>query len=128
MQDTSTQKTVLLIGASRGLGFAMDEEYLKRGWRVIGYDIDAARKKEAADAGVALAADGAEGIARQEEEPADLIITDLIMPEKEGIILALTSSAAENRLPKPNMKVITKMAMIAIRLKRPTRTSCPQFV
>jgi NAD(P)-dependent dehydrogenase (short-subunit alcohol dehydrogenase family) len=35
MQDISRQKTVLLIGASRGLGFAMVEEYLKRGWRVI---------------------------------------------------------------------------------------------
>ncbi|WP_322015589.1 SDR family NAD(P)-dependent oxidoreductase [Paraburkholderia sp. J12] len=35
MQDTSEQKTVLLIGASRGLGFAMVEEYLRRGWRVI---------------------------------------------------------------------------------------------
>lgn len=35
MQDSSPQKTVLLIGASRGLGFAMAEEYLKRGWRVI---------------------------------------------------------------------------------------------
>lgn len=35
MQDLSTQKTVLLIGASRGLGFAMVEEYLRRGWRVI---------------------------------------------------------------------------------------------
>ncbi len=35
MQDISTQKTILLIGASRGLGFAMVEEYLKRGWRVI---------------------------------------------------------------------------------------------
>ncbi|MGV2290611.1 SDR family NAD(P)-dependent oxidoreductase [Trinickia sp. YCB016] len=35
MQDVSAQKTVLLIGASRGLGFAMVEEYLKRGWRVI---------------------------------------------------------------------------------------------
>ncbi|WP_374625590.1 SDR family oxidoreductase [Pandoraea sp.] len=31
----STQKTVLLIGASRGLGYAMAEEYLRRGWRVI---------------------------------------------------------------------------------------------
>jgi NAD(P)-dependent dehydrogenase (short-subunit alcohol dehydrogenase family) len=31
----SSQKTVLLIGASRGLGFAMVEEYLKRGWQVI---------------------------------------------------------------------------------------------
>ncbi|WP_345814913.1 SDR family NAD(P)-dependent oxidoreductase [Paraburkholderia sp. PREW-6R] len=35
MQDVSAQKTVLLIGASRGLGLAMVEEYLKRGWRVI---------------------------------------------------------------------------------------------
>jgi NAD(P)-dependent dehydrogenase (short-subunit alcohol dehydrogenase family) len=35
MQDTPPRKTVLVIGASRGLGFAMVEEYLKRGWRVI---------------------------------------------------------------------------------------------
>jgi NAD(P)-dependent dehydrogenase (short-subunit alcohol dehydrogenase family) len=35
MQDNSPQKTILLIGASRGLGFAMVDEYLKRGWRVI---------------------------------------------------------------------------------------------
>ncbi|RZF26141.1 SDR family NAD(P)-dependent oxidoreductase [Paraburkholderia sp. UYCP14C] len=35
MQSANRQKTVLLIGASRGLGFAMVEEYLKRGWRVI---------------------------------------------------------------------------------------------
>jgi NAD(P)-dependent dehydrogenase (short-subunit alcohol dehydrogenase family) len=35
MQQASSQKTVLVIGASRGLGFAIVEEYLKRGWRVI---------------------------------------------------------------------------------------------
>jgi NAD(P)-dependent dehydrogenase (short-subunit alcohol dehydrogenase family) len=35
MQDISPRKSVLLVGASRGLGFAMVEEYLKRGWRVI---------------------------------------------------------------------------------------------
>ncbi|MGF6468997.1 SDR family NAD(P)-dependent oxidoreductase [Paraburkholderia youngii] len=35
MQPATEHKTVLLIGASRGLGFAMVEEYLKRGWRVI---------------------------------------------------------------------------------------------
>ncbi|MFM0592597.1 MULTISPECIES: SDR family NAD(P)-dependent oxidoreductase [Paraburkholderia] len=35
MQITSAQKTVLLVGASRGLGLAMAAEYLKRGWRVI---------------------------------------------------------------------------------------------
>jgi NAD(P)-dependent dehydrogenase (short-subunit alcohol dehydrogenase family) len=35
MQKGSPQKSVLLIGASRGLGFAMAAEYLRRGWRVI---------------------------------------------------------------------------------------------
>lgn len=35
MKTTSPQKTVLVVGASRGLGFAMVEEYLKRGWWVI---------------------------------------------------------------------------------------------
>ncbi|WP_176059368.1 SDR family NAD(P)-dependent oxidoreductase [Paraburkholderia sp. BCC1876] len=35
MQISPRQKTILLIGASRGLGLAMTAEYLKRGWRVI---------------------------------------------------------------------------------------------
>ncbi|APA87869.1 SDR family NAD(P)-dependent oxidoreductase [Paraburkholderia sprentiae WSM5005] len=35
MQPATQQKTMLLIGASRGLGFAMVEAYLRRGWRVI---------------------------------------------------------------------------------------------
>lgn len=35
MSKDAVQKTVLLIGASRGLGLAMVEEYLKRGARVI---------------------------------------------------------------------------------------------
>ena len=36
MPDPSSTKTVLIVGASRGLGYAMAEEYLKRGWSVIG--------------------------------------------------------------------------------------------
>lgn len=35
MPPVESNKTVLLIGASRGLGFAMVEEYLRRGWHVI---------------------------------------------------------------------------------------------
>ncbi len=33
---TSASKRLLLIGASRGLGYAMAEEFLKRGWHVVG--------------------------------------------------------------------------------------------
>ncbi len=36
MSNPSSTKAILIIGASRGLGYAMAEEYLKRGWRVVG--------------------------------------------------------------------------------------------
>lgn len=36
MPTTLPNKTILLIGASRGLGYAMAAEYLKRGWNVVG--------------------------------------------------------------------------------------------
>lgn len=35
LPEALPQKTVLLIGASRGLGFAMAQQYLARGWHVI---------------------------------------------------------------------------------------------
>jgi NAD(P)-dependent dehydrogenase (short-subunit alcohol dehydrogenase family) len=35
MPATSSDRQLLLIGASRGLGFALAEEYLKRGWHVV---------------------------------------------------------------------------------------------
>jgi NAD(P)-dependent dehydrogenase (short-subunit alcohol dehydrogenase family) len=35
MPRPSPIKTLLIIGASRGLGFALAEEYLKRGWHVV---------------------------------------------------------------------------------------------
>jgi NAD(P)-dependent dehydrogenase (short-subunit alcohol dehydrogenase family) len=35
MPPPSPNKKLLLIGASRGLGFALAEEYLKRGWHVV---------------------------------------------------------------------------------------------
>jgi NAD(P)-dependent dehydrogenase (short-subunit alcohol dehydrogenase family) len=35
MPSLSSDKTLLLIGASRGLGFALAQEYLKRGWNVV---------------------------------------------------------------------------------------------
>src|ERR1700677_3557240 len=36
MSNPSSTKTVLIIGASRGLGYAIAEEYVKRGWSVVG--------------------------------------------------------------------------------------------
>src|SRR5271170_3813303 len=45
MPTASSDKQLLLIGASRGLGFALAEEYLKRGWRVVATERDEATSK-----------------------------------------------------------------------------------
>jgi NAD(P)-dependent dehydrogenase (short-subunit alcohol dehydrogenase family) len=34
--DSTVRRTLLLVGASRGLGYAMAEEFVKRGWNVVG--------------------------------------------------------------------------------------------
>lgn len=41
MATIASKKTMLLIGASRGLGFALAKEYLKRGWEVVATERDA---------------------------------------------------------------------------------------
>ena len=40
MSSRSSSKKLLLIGASRGLGLALAEEYLKRGWEVVATERD----------------------------------------------------------------------------------------
>jgi NAD(P)-dependent dehydrogenase (short-subunit alcohol dehydrogenase family) len=45
MPPPLSDKTLLLIGASRGLGFALAAEYLKRGWRVVATERDGATSK-----------------------------------------------------------------------------------
>lgn len=45
MPTPSSDRRLLLIGASRGLGFALAEEYLKRGWHVVATERDSATSK-----------------------------------------------------------------------------------
>jgi NAD(P)-dependent dehydrogenase (short-subunit alcohol dehydrogenase family) len=55
---TRQERTVLLLGASRGIGLGLVEEYLRRGWRVIatqrGLTVAPALRELAAKAGGAL--------------------------------------------------------------------------
>ena len=66
----SSDKTLLLIGASRGLGFALAAEYLKRGWRVVGSERDGATSKLN---DLARAAEG-----RLEIENVDIVYPDQV--------------------------------------------------
>jgi NAD(P)-dependent dehydrogenase (short-subunit alcohol dehydrogenase family) len=45
MPAPSSHQQLLIIGASRGLGFALAEEYLKRGWHVVATQRDSATSK-----------------------------------------------------------------------------------
>ena len=45
MSFAQSPETLLIVGASRGLGYAMAEEFLKRGWDVVGTVRGAARSK-----------------------------------------------------------------------------------
>ncbi|MFT4068266.1 SDR family NAD(P)-dependent oxidoreductase [Paraburkholderia sp.] len=82
MQRTSRQKTVLLIGASRGLGLAMVEEYLKRGWRVIATGRQGSTEKLVQ---LAKAADGA----------LEVEMVDITIPEQ---VAALRHRLEQRRL------------------------------
>ncbi|WP_042267463.1 SDR family NAD(P)-dependent oxidoreductase [Paraburkholderia heleia] len=70
MPDATIQKTALIIGASRGLGFAMVEEYLKRSWRVI------ATGRENATAKLRQRAQSAAGAL--EVETVDITVADQV--------------------------------------------------
>lgn len=50
---------------------------------------------------VALAADGLEGLVQQRTAPADLIITDIFMPNKEGL-----ETIRELRMEHPRVAII----------------------
>ncbi|MFC1823307.1 response regulator [Thermodesulfobacteriota bacterium] len=59
------------------------------------------RMLEPAGHDVIEAADGVDGIRAYREKPADLIITDLIMPKKEGVELIM-----ELKMEFPDVKII----------------------
>src|ERR1700735_2352154 len=65
MPTPSSDKRLLLIGASRGLGFALVQEYLKRGWHVVATERNRATSKLSSLLGTS---DG-----RLEIEPIDML-------------------------------------------------------
>jgi NAD(P)-dependent dehydrogenase (short-subunit alcohol dehydrogenase family) len=70
MSPLWSSKKLLLIGASRGLGFALAEEYLKRGWHVMATERDRSTSKLANLLG---ACDG-----RLEIETVDIVYSDQV--------------------------------------------------
>jgi NAD(P)-dependent dehydrogenase (short-subunit alcohol dehydrogenase family) len=69
MAKPATPKKLLLIGASRGLGLALAEEYLKRGWHVVATERDAGTS-------------GLHHLAREHAGRLDIETVDMVQPDQ----------------------------------------------
>src|SRR5580698_5846700 len=86
-------KTVGMIGLGI-MGSAIARNLVERGWNVIGYDIDASKRTELAQAGVTIAADVAE-VARN----APIVMTSLPTPAAvETVARAIANSGQPPRI------------------------------
>ena len=88
----TTNKTVGMIGLGI-MGGSFARNLLKSGWRVVGFDIDPARRKELGRAGVEILAD-----AKAVAGAAPLIITSL--PKPEALIATAKAIATADARPR----------------------------
>jgi L-threonate 2-dehydrogenase len=91
-QEIVMSKTVGIIGLGI-MGSAISRNLVERGWRVIGFDIDAARTAELAQAGVTIASDVAE-VARE----ASIVMTSL--PTPAAVIDVARAIAGSGQKPR----------------------------
>src|SRR4051812_37111558 len=90
MSPKKSKKTVGIIGFGI-MGGSFARNLLANGWRVVGFDIDAAKRKELAKAGVEIVGD-----AKAVAAAAPLVITSLPKPEA---LIATTKAIAAAGLP-----------------------------
>ncbi len=90
MSAAKTRKTVGVIGLGI-MGGSFARSLIKSGWRVVGYDISAAKRKELARAGVEIASS-----ARAVAAASPIVITSLPKPEA---LMATAKEIAATDLP-----------------------------
>jgi L-threonate 2-dehydrogenase len=95
-------KTVGIVGLGI-MGGAIARNLVERGWKVVGYDLDAARRAEMAQADVAIAPD-TEGVARD----APIIMTSLPNAAAvENVALAISHAS-------PSPRIVVELSTLAI--------------
>ncbi len=102
MAARKSKGTVGVIGLGI-MGGAFAKNLAAAGWRVIGYDISAAKRREAERAGVEIANDAVEVAAA-----APIILTSLPKPQ------ALADTVREIAAAKLKRKVVAEMSTFAI--------------
>jgi putative dehydrogenase len=102
LPETFMNKTVGIIGLGI-MGSAIAPNLVERGWRVIGFDIDAARRAELAKAGVAIAESTAQ-VARE----APIIMTSLPTPKA---VLEVAQSIADSG---QSQRIVVELSTLTI--------------
>src|SRR5512140_3389611 len=92
MAPRKSSKTVGVIGLGI-MGGSFSRNLVKSGWKVVGFDLDAARRKELAKAGVQIAKD-----AKAVAAAVPIIITSL--PKPEALIATAKAIAAAGLPPR----------------------------
>ena len=95
-------KTVGMLGLGI-MGSAISRSLIERGWRIIGFDIDATRRAEAAQAGVTVAIDAAQ-VARE----ATVIMTSLPSP---AAVIDVAQIIANSGQPK---RIVVELSTLAL--------------
>jgi 3-hydroxyisobutyrate dehydrogenase/glyoxylate/succinic semialdehyde reductase len=96
------RKTVGIIGLGI-MGSAISRNLAERGWRVIGFDTDAARRAEAASADVVIATDASQ-VARE----APIIMTSLPSPAAVIDVAGIIAKAA------PSPRIVAELSTLTI--------------
>jgi 3-hydroxyisobutyrate dehydrogenase-like beta-hydroxyacid dehydrogenase len=102
MSRAKTTKTAGVIGLGI-MGGSFSRNLLAAGWRVVGFDVDAAKRKELARAGVEIA-----GSAEAVAAAAPIIITSLPKPEA---LIATAKAIAAAKLPP---RIVTECSTFTI--------------
>jgi 3-hydroxyisobutyrate dehydrogenase-like beta-hydroxyacid dehydrogenase len=92
MSPKKSSKTVSVIGLGI-MGGSFSRNLVKAGWRAVGFDVDAGKRKELAKAGVEIARD-----AESAAGAAPIIITSL--PKPEALIATAKAIAAAGLSPR----------------------------
>jgi 3-hydroxyisobutyrate dehydrogenase-like beta-hydroxyacid dehydrogenase len=95
-------KTVGIVGLGI-MGSAISRNLVERGWRVIGFDTDATRRSEAAQAGVTIAEDTAQ-VARD----APVIMTSLPSPAAVIDVAGIIAKSA------PSPRIVAELSTLTI--------------
>ena len=93
---TAKQRTVVVTGASRGIGAAVAKLFLDRGYNVVGTSRSISRNSELPRSDRLALVDGDIGLASTAEEIVDTAVKQMLSQKTGGSVVSITASLADH--------------------------------